>query len=160
MDGYLTKPTTRLARYPLLLEAILKHTPDDSADRKYIQQVVKTIRALLARANEEAGKVENRLSLLELDRLLVFRNVEAVVRRAYVYHVHFSETDCYIPVQDLRLKDGNRELLHKGQLRMPGGNNNDLGDLSVFLFDHALLMAIAKKKNQQYHVYRRVGAAR
>jgi len=33
LNAYLTKPTTCLARYPLLLEAVLKHTPEDSPDK-------------------------------------------------------------------------------------------------------------------------------
>ncbi|KAJ7804556.1 CNH-domain-containing protein [Mycena olivaceomarginata] len=40
LNAYLTKPTTRLARYPLLLEAVLKHTPDDSPDKVVLPQVV------------------------------------------------------------------------------------------------------------------------
>ena len=34
LNGYLTKPTTRLARYPLLLEAIFKPTTDDNPDKE------------------------------------------------------------------------------------------------------------------------------
>ncbi|CAG8530410.1 12743_t:CDS:10 [Cetraspora pellucida] len=33
LNGYLTKPTTRLGRYPLLLEAVLKNTPSDHPDK-------------------------------------------------------------------------------------------------------------------------------
>ena len=33
LNAYLTKPTTRLARYPLLLEAVLKHTPGTTQTR-------------------------------------------------------------------------------------------------------------------------------
>ncbi|CAG8772777.1 10052_t:CDS:2, partial [Acaulospora colombiana] len=42
LNGYLTKPTTRLARYPLLLEAVLKHTPESSPDKLTLQEVIKT----------------------------------------------------------------------------------------------------------------------
>lgn len=58
--------------------------------------------------------------------------------------------------QDLRLKDENRELLYKGQLKRRGGAANENGDLQVFLFDHALLMVKAKTKHEQFRVFKRV----
>lgn len=75
----MTKPTTRLARYPLLLEVVLKYTPEDSTDKTDIPRVVKMIREYLARVNVETGKSENRFNLAQLDQQLVFRQGEAVV---------------------------------------------------------------------------------
>lgn len=80
LNGYLTKPTTRLARYPLLLEGVLKHTSDENPDKVKIVEVVRMIRAFLSQVNEESGKTENRFNLLQLDQQLVFRGVEPVVR--------------------------------------------------------------------------------
>lgn len=80
LNGYLTKPTTRLARYPLLLEVALKYTPEDSVDRVAIPKVVKLVREFLAKVNEESGKTENRFNLLQLDKSLLFRQGEEVVR--------------------------------------------------------------------------------
>ncbi|KIO19426.1 hypothetical protein M407DRAFT_16121 [Tulasnella calospora MUT 4182] len=133
LNGYLTKPTTRLARYPLLLEVVLKYTSDDNPDKVRLVEVVKIIRGFLKRVNEESGKTESRFNLLQLDQQLVFRNVEQV---------------------DLRLRDENRELLYKGTLKRRGGQG-DNGDLQVFLFDHALLMVKAKTKHEQFRVYKR-----
>jgi len=79
LNAYLTKPTTRLARYPLLLEAVLKHTPDDSPDKTMLPQVVTLVREFLERVNEETGKTENRFNLLELDQQLFFKQGEKVV---------------------------------------------------------------------------------
>lgn len=79
MNAYLTKPTTRLARYPLLLEAVLKHTPDDSPDKVALPQVITIVRDFLRKVNVETGKTENRFNLLELDDQLVFRPGESVV---------------------------------------------------------------------------------
>ena len=60
--------------------------------------------------------------------------------------------------QDLRLKDDVRELIYKGQLSRRGGSSavNENGDLTAFLFDHALLMVKQKAKYDQLKVYRRV----
>src|SRR5690606_3237502 len=40
LNGYLTKPTTRLARYPLLLEAISKATADDNPDKEDLPKAI------------------------------------------------------------------------------------------------------------------------
>ncbi|GAA5999873.1 uncharacterized protein JCM10292_003517 [Rhodotorula paludigena] len=134
LNGYLTKPTTRLARYPLLLEACLKHTADDNPDKVAIPKVIKLVREFLAKVNVETGKSENRFNLAQLDQQLVFKNGEAV---------------------DLRLRDEERELIFKGPLKKRGGTQSDSAELQVFLFDHAILMVKQKSKNEQYKVYRK-----
>ncbi|BGP36297.1 RHO1 GDP-GTP exchange protein 2 [Rhodotorula kratochvilovae] len=134
LNGYLTKPTTRLARYPLLLEATLKHTADDSPDKVAIPKVIKLVREFLAKVNVETGKSENRFNLAQLDQQLVFKNGEAV---------------------DLRLRDEERELIFKGPLKKRGGTQSESAELQVFLFDHAILMVKQKSKNEQYKVYRK-----
>ncbi|KAG1822209.1 CNH-domain-containing protein [Suillus variegatus] len=134
LNGYLTKPTTRLARYPLLLEAVLKHTPDDNPDKQTLAQVVIMVREFLGKVNVETGKTENRFNLLQLDQQLVYRPGEQV---------------------DLKLQDPGRELVYKGALNKRGGGQGDSGDLLVYLFDHALLMVKQKSKHEQFKVYRR-----
>ncbi|KAJ6519141.1 CNH-domain-containing protein [Mycena sanguinolenta] len=130
LNAYLTKPTTRLARYPLLLEAVLKHTPEDSPDKTVLPQVVAQIRSFLSRVNEESGRAENRFNLAQLDSQLTFKPGEQV---------------------DLRLQEEGRELVYKGML-----NKRD-GELQVYLFDHALLFAkpLKTKTHEQFRVYRR-----
>lgn len=136
LNGYLTKPTTRLARYPLLLEAILKHTAENNPDKENIPKAVKLVRELLAKVNHESGRSEARFNLAQLDQQLVFRPGEAV---------------------DLKLRDEKRDLIFKGPLRRKGGTQSESAELQVFLFDHAILMVKAKSitKNEQYKVYRR-----
>ncbi|EPT02968.1 hypothetical protein FOMPIDRAFT_1142932 [Fomitopsis schrenkii] len=130
LNGYLTKPTTRLARYPLLLGAVLKHTSDDSPDKVALPKAIEIVREFLKAVNHETGKAENRFNLLQLDQQLIFRPGEEV---------------------DLRLKEEGRELIYKGALKKQG----DSSELQVFLFDHALLMVKPKSKVEQYKVYRR-----
>ncbi|EIW79346.1 RhoGEF Rgf2 [Coniophora puteana RWD-64-598 SS2] len=135
LNGYLTKPTTRLARYPLLVEAVIKHTPEDNPDKQTLAQVVTIVREFLAKVNVETGKTENRFNLLQLDQQLVYRPGEQV---------------------DLKLQDPERELVYKGALnKRGGGGQGDSGDLLVYLFDNTLLMVKQKSKNEQYKVYRR-----
>ncbi|KAI5120261.1 hypothetical protein M0805_004597 [Coniferiporia weirii] len=136
LNGYLTKPTTRLARYPLLLGVVLKYTSDDNPDKKDLQQVIVLVKEFLEKVNIESGKTENRFSLLQLHQQLVFRPGEEV---------------------DLRLKEEGRELVYKGNLKRRGGAQGDSGDLQLLLFDHALLMVKQKDKHkhEQHKVYRR-----
>ncbi|KAF8659898.1 hypothetical protein AX16_001782 [Volvariella volvacea WC 439] len=130
LNAYLTKPTTRLARYPLLLEAVLKHTPPDSPDKTIIPQVISIVRDFLAKVNVETGKTENRFNLTQLDQLLIFKQGEE---------------------PDLRLTEEGREIIHKGTL-----NKRD-GEVQVHLFDHAILFTkvVRAKQQEQYKVYRR-----
>ena len=79
LNGYLTKPTTRLARYPLLLGVVLKHTPDGNPDKEDIPLAIAKIKEFLDKVNIESGKSENRFSLLQLDQQLTWRPGEKVV---------------------------------------------------------------------------------
>ncbi|CAG8665312.1 13719_t:CDS:10 [Dentiscutata erythropus] len=133
LNGYLTKPTTRLGRYPLLLEVVLKHTPNDHPDKVNIPKVIKIIKEFLTNVNIESGKSENRFNLQQLnDQLMSRGNV------------------------DLKLTEEGRQLVFKGTLKKPT-RAGEPSDLQVFLFDHALLMVKNKivNKAEHYKVYRK-----
>jgi len=132
LNAFLTKPTTRLARYPLLLETVLKHTPDDSSDKTMIPKVIAKIKECLASVNKESGKTENRFNLMQLDSQLLFKPGEEV---------------------DLRLKEPGRELIYKAGLQKRDG------EVLAFLFDHAILFTKSMHKKHHHEslrVYRRV----
>ncbi|KAL5598940.1 hypothetical protein BROUX41_003741 [Berkeleyomyces rouxiae] len=133
LNGYLTKPTTRLARYPLLLENVIKYTEDGNKDKEDLPKVLTYIRDLLSRVNAESGKAENRFNLRRLDEQLKFRPNERV---------------------DLRLREEGRELLFKCQLKK---SPTDPSDINAFLFDHAVLLVKIKQvgKTEEYKAYRR-----
>lgn len=133
LNGYLTKPTTRLARYPLLLENVLKYTDPSNKDTEDIPKVMKMIRDLLTRVNAESGKAENRFNLKRLHEQLRFRPNERV---------------------DLKLTDDGRELIYKGTLKKAP---NDPSEIQAYLFDHAMLLVRVKMvgKKEEVKVYRR-----
>ncbi|TDL23885.1 CNH-domain-containing protein [Rickenella mellea] len=134
LNGFLTKPTTRIARYPLLLNAILKYTPEDNPDKQDLIKVVAIVRDFLNTLNVESGRAENTFYLLQLDQQLIFRSGEEM---------------------DLRLTQEGRELVYKGDLKRHGGGQGDGGDLQLFLFDHVLLMVKQRASHEQYKAYRR-----
>ncbi|KAG6302921.1 hypothetical protein E4U09_001574 [Claviceps aff. purpurea] len=133
LNGYLTKPTTRLARYPLLLENVLKYTEDGNSDKENIPKVLTMIRDLLGRVNAESGKAENRFNLRRLHEQLRFRPNERV---------------------DLRLTEDGRELVFKSQFKK---SPTDPAEITAFLFDHAVLLVRIKQngKNEEIKAYRR-----
>ncbi|EMR10036.1 hypothetical protein PNEG_01790 [Pneumocystis murina B123] len=136
LNGYLTKPTTRLARYPLLLEAVAKSTPDDNSDKADLMKAVKLVKDFLTKVNIESGRAENRFNLMQLSKQLIFKPGEGL---------------------DLKLSDENRRLIFKGILkkRSVSSASMDSGsDIQVFLFDHVLLM-VKMTKREQYKVHRK-----
>ncbi|KAH9213834.1 CNH domain-containing protein [Leptodontidium sp. 2 PMI_412] len=134
LNGYLTKPTTRLARYPLLLDNVLKYTEPESQDLQDIPKAMKMIRDLLTRVNAESGKAENRFNLKRLHEQLRFRPNERV---------------------DLKLTDPGRELVYKGALKKTP--TDPTADIQAYLFDHAMLLVRIKMvgKKEEVKVYRR-----
>lgn len=134
LNGYLTKPTTRLARYPLLLENIQKYTADDNPDKQDIPKAIKMIKDTLSKVNIESGKAENHFNLMQLNRDLKFRPGEFV---------------------DLKLTDENRQLVFKGTLKKTP--TEQTGDITCYLFDHAVLLVRAKvvNKREEQKVYKK-----
>lgn len=134
LNGYLTKPTTRLARYPLLLENVLKYTADDNPDMQDIPKAITLIKGFLTQVNLESGKAENSFNLMQLHQALRWPPGQD--------HV------------DLKLTEENRQMPFKGPLKK---SPTDSSDIMVYLFDHAVLLAKQKiaNKREELKVYRR-----
>ncbi|KAI7901263.1 CNH domain-containing protein [Cokeromyces recurvatus] len=135
LNGYLTKPTTRLGRYNLLLREILKRTPDNNPDKLAIPKVINIIKHYLEKVNQEAGRSENLFNLQQIYERLEFKSAVDFV--------------------DLNLEKPGRQLLMKG--RMKRKENSSSSDLQVFLFDHYLVFAKIKYEDhlEKYRACRR-----
>ncbi|KAK9460756.1 CNH domain-containing protein [Lipomyces oligophaga] len=135
LNGYLTKPTTRLARYPLLLNAVLKHTPEDSVDTQDLQKAVDMIKDLLSKLNVETGKASNRYELMLLSQSLVVQHGETF---------------------DLKLtEEGRRILFHQDSMKRR--LQDQQGDITIYLLDHCLFFVKKKVVNrrEQLKVFRK-----
>ncbi|KAJ1940379.1 RHO1 GDP-GTP exchange protein 2, partial [Kickxella alabastrina] len=135
VQHFLTRPPTRLARYPLVLKAVLKYTPAGHPDRETIPYVVERIEAMLNRINTETGKAQNRLRLYKVDEKLM----------------------CTVSDRnDLCLIDEQRKLVRDSQLRKRGGNDSSV--IQVLLLDHMLLMCKVKTDSrtgeEKYTIYK------
>lgn len=133
LNGYLTKPTTRLARYPLLLEQVGKNTKEGSADKEDIPSAIKIIKDFLSRVNAESGRAENHFNLVSLNSSLKFGPGDYV---------------------DLKLTEENRQMLTKMAFKK---TPTDTSEVTVYLFDHAVLLVRIKvvNKREEYRVYRK-----
>lgn len=133
LNGYLTKPTTRLARYPLLLDNVLKYTKDDNPDKQDIPKAIAMIRDFLSKVNTESGKAENHFNLMQLNLSLKFAPGDYV---------------------DLKLTEENRQMLVKMNFKKSPG---DTTEITAYLFDHAVLLVRIKQvnKREEYKVYRK-----
>lgn len=133
VNGYLTKPTTRLARYPLLLENVAKYTSEDNPDAEDIPQAIVMIKEFLSKVNHESGKAENAFNLRQLQSQLKWGPEKG----------------------DLKLHEENRELIYKGPLKK---TPTDSSEVFVYLFNHALLFTKSRQVNKQQdelRVYKR-----
>ena len=132
LNGYLTKPTTRLARYPLLLENVVKYTSEDNPDMEDIPVAIRIIKETLTRVNQETGKAENQFNLRQLQTQLIWPGEKG----------------------DLRLLEENREMVFKGPLKK---GSQDSSEIMVYLFNHALLLVRMKLvgKREEMRVYKR-----
>lgn len=126
LNGYLTKPTTRLARYPLLLENVLKYTAEDNPDTKDIPQAIVMIKEFLQKVNDESGKAENKFNLRQLQLALKWTGMEKG--------------------DHLKLLEEGRQLVYKGPLKK---SPTDSSEVHVYLFNHALLFVKQKTSNRQ-----------
>ena len=133
LNGYLTKPTTRLARYPLLLENVLKYTADGNPDKTDIPKAISMIKQHLDRVNTESGKAENQFNLMNLNTALKFAQGEYL---------------------DLKLTEEGRQMIFKGPLKKAPADSTEI---MVYLFDHAILFAKQKNasKREELKVYKR-----
>ncbi|KAJ5099467.1 Rho1 guanine nucleotide exchange factor 1 [Penicillium argentinense] len=133
LNGYLTKPTTRLARYPLLLGSVLKYTADDSPDKEDIPKAIALIKSFLSRVNTESGKAENHFNLVQLNASLKFNPGDYV---------------------DLKLTEENRQMLTKMAFKKTTAESSEV---TAYLFDHAVLLVRIKvvNKREEYRVYKK-----
>nr|XP_043880370.1 rho guanine nucleotide exchange factor 3 isoform X2 [Solea senegalensis] len=56
--NFLDIPRSRLVKYPLLLREILKHTPNDNADRQHLEEAVLMVQSVVADINQHTGESE------------------------------------------------------------------------------------------------------
>lgn len=124
IQSFVGRATTRLGRYPLLLQGILKKTQEGSPDLVLIPQVLELIRTKLEEVNRLAGEAEERLKINYISS-----------------HLYFKPEDMTL---DIDLENRNRHLIKEGILKRVTSHGSQT--IAVFLFDNVLVLAKEKKK--------------
>ncbi|KAI9291635.1 hypothetical protein K502DRAFT_320968 [Neoconidiobolus thromboides FSU 785] len=124
IQSFVGRATTRLGRYPLLLESILKKSSENSPDKILIPQALDLIRDTLNLVNKLAGEADEKLKINYINS-----------------HLYFKPEDEYI---EPNLDQPGRKLIKEGPMKRvsPAGNQN----IKLFLFDNVLILAKEKKK--------------
>jgi hypothetical protein len=117
---FILAPISRLQRYPLLLNAILKRTNDQHPDRANIVEAIQRIKNIAEKMDLAAEHAEQKLRLKKINACIQFKSDQKVV--------------------DLELLKPERRLLYEGPLKRRSHLGVEMIDIYVFLFDHLLLM--------------------
>lgn len=137
LSSFLSKPTTRPARYPLLLKTIQNHTDPNSEEYKKLGTAVKLLENMLTTINFETGKQADKMHLFQLRQKLLFKPGELV---------------------DLKLNTDSRKLIYQCVLKKKGYQEKEnQGEIHAYLFDHCLLFIKIGylNKKEVYKVYQR-----
>ncbi|KAG0690227.1 hypothetical protein C6P40_003537 [Pichia californica] len=137
LSSFLSKPTTRPARYPLLLKSIKDHTDPDSSDYKKLGTAIDLLEKMLTKINFETGKQSDKMNLFQIKQKLLFKPGELV---------------------DLKLSADNRKVIYQCVLKKKGYQEKEKqGEIHVYLFDHCLLFIKLGylNKREVYKVYQR-----
>lgn len=171
LNGYLTKPTSRLGRYNLLLTTIHHLTPKDHQDYETIPKVIDMITEFMVQLNKQVGLSDNAFHLeLISSRIIVNKGSFVSSLSAgqaffiYLFFLLINQT------QDLNLLDPKRQLLMRGKMKRANHTSKSLYsaatspitentniDIQLFLFDNYLVFC--KIKNQDgidyYKIYQK-----
>ncbi|EPB91562.1 hypothetical protein HMPREF1544_01484 [Mucor circinelloides 1006PhL] len=139
---FLLNPVTRMQRYPLLLDAILKKTDKEHPDYTYLTKCLDMVKKVATQSDTLAEIFKKRVEILEINDLITFKQGE---------------------FQDLQLTDPHRRLYYQGNIkrRSNGIEVTEKSDIHLFIFDHMVLMTKARKSTassntvDEYRVWRR-----
>jgi hypothetical protein len=136
---FLLVPVTRLQRYPLLLEAIIKKTEKSHPDYTYLVKCQEMVKAVAKKSDNLAEMFKQRVEILEINDNISFKQNEAT---------------------DLQLTDPQRKLYYKGDMKRRNTGSIDVPDKSniyLFVFDHIVLLTKMRKSNtgDDYRVWKR-----
>ncbi|KAI8977094.1 CNH domain-containing protein [Mycotypha africana] len=122
---FIILPITRLQRYPLLLDAILKRTTDEQ-ERRTLAICIERIRNVTTRVDRLTDDMRQTLRIRQINDKIRFKPNH--------------------PRYNLDLLRKGRKLIYEGPLKRRSHFVESV-DLYVFLFDHILLMTKPKRVN-------------
>ncbi|RFU32396.1 hypothetical protein B7463_g3907, partial [Scytalidium lignicola] len=137
---YIKAPTTRLQRYGLLLDVVIKNMKgQDNEEKANLMTAIEEIKAVTLECDAKVAEQDKKVAMIVLQAKLALRpSMEKV---------------------ELNLDHLGRELIHQGDLQRAGGNRFQWLETHAILFDHYLVLAktvgkpdVAGRKRETYDV--------
>lgn len=124
---FLLNPVTRMQRYPLLIDAILKKTDEGHPDHTYLVKCLDMVKKVASQSDAMAEVYKKRVEVLEINDMIAFKPGE---------------------YQDLQLTDPHRRLYYQGDIKRRSSGlevTEKKSDIHIFIFDHMVLMTKRRK---------------
>ncbi|KAL0246352.1 hypothetical protein GEMRC1_007564 [Eukaryota sp. GEM-RC1] len=155
ISSFLIMPVQRVPRYRLLLEAVLKRTPEEHPDFSGVSEALQSVKTVAGVVNEKLREWEDRLKIIDIERQLIFSRSQDGLRLIQPHRRLVKEGILKKLTRrgSLQLK---RVILFNDMLLYCGGKNLwTLGrtveswyvtdDLSGSPFDHGLTIHTSEK---------------
>ena len=119
---YLKSPITRLQRYSLLLNTVLRTMKTDSEEKTNLKLAYEEVRAVTLECDTRVDETQRKVDLSDLARRLVLR--PGMKNEVTLNLDHYG-----------------RQVIHRGDVQRMGGNRFTWLDSHAILFDHYLVLA-------------------
>ncbi|KAL7621361.1 Rho guanine nucleotide exchange factor [Parahypoxylon ruwenzoriense] len=131
---YLKGPITRMQRYSLFLDTVLRRSLYDNEEKANLKRALEEVKLMVLECDAKVDEMQKKVTMLELDQMLVLRPG---------FHA------------DLNLDHLGRELILQGDLQRMGSKGVRWVDTHALLFDHYLILAklVVSRDNRQDKKY-------
>lgn len=152
LGDLLIKPHQRVTKYPLLLQAVLKRTPEAPA-REALNAMITAVESFLRHINKQVRQGEEQESLVAAaQRIGPYEVLEPSSEEMDKNLRPFSNLDLMSPMLGVA-PEHTRQLLLEGPVRVKEGREGKL-DVYLFLFTDVLLVTKPQRKADKAKVIR------
>ncbi|XP_037016102.2 pleckstrin homology domain-containing family G member 6 isoform X1 [Artibeus jamaicensis] len=152
LSDLLIKPHQRITKYPLLLQAVLKRSPEARA-REALKAMIAAVESFLRHINKQVRQGEEQESLVAAaQRIGPYEVLEPSSEEMEKNLRPFSNLDLLSPMLGVA-PEHTRQLLLEGPVRVKEGREGKL-DAYLFLFSDVLLVTKPQRKADKAKVIR------
>ncbi|XP_031239326.1 pleckstrin homology domain-containing family G member 6 isoform X4 [Mastomys coucha] len=152
LGDLLIKPHQRITKYPLLLQAVLKRSPEPRA-QEALNAMIEAVESFLRHINGRVRQGEEQESLMAVaQRIGPYEVLEPSSEEVEKSLRPFSTLDLMTPILGVA-PECTRQLLLEGPVRMKEGREGKM-DVHLFLFSDVLLVTKPQRKADKAKVIR------
>nr|XP_044995544.1 pleckstrin homology domain-containing family G member 6 isoform X1 [Jaculus jaculus] len=152
LGDLLIKPHQRITKYPLLLQAVLRRSPEPQA-QEALNAMIEAVESFLQHINGQVRQGEEQESLMAAaQRIGPYEVLEPSSEEVEKNLRPFSTLDLMSPILGVAPKH-TRQLLLEGPVRVKEGREGKL-DVYLFLFSDVLLVTKPQRKTDRAKVIR------